>query len=131
MTGILGKVAAAADEGSTMLRDDRRGGSSGHRPIDLAHLARQTANDRALESEILDLLVEQIDLALQRLDAMGPGEGGEIAHALKGAARNVGAFPLADAAERFELEIGQPDALAALRHELAATAQFARTVRRG
>jgi len=34
-------------------------GTAGSRPVDMAHLARQTMDDRALEQEVLGLFVQQ------------------------------------------------------------------------
>ncbi|MEX6506666.1 Hpt domain-containing protein [Jiella sp. M17.18] len=101
---------------------------SRQRPIDLVHLARQTAGDRTLEVEVLGLLIRQIELVGRRLDDSGVEESRQIAHALKGSARNVGAFRLADAAGRFEQRLADPVALSELRRELAAAAAFARTL---
>lgn len=89
--------------------------------IDLAHLARQTAGDRDLERELLQLFTQQCAQHLrtihrsaetrQRLDA---------AHTLKGAALAIGAWQVADAADIIEQrlaaadEVGAQDALDAL-----------------
>ncbi|MCB8837472.1 Hpt domain-containing protein [Aurantimonas sp. VKM B-3413] len=124
------RQSGSAESPDATFHDGLRDCPSRHRPIDLVHLARQTAGDRALESEVLGLLVRQIELAERRLEAIGTEDGRQLAHALKGAARNIGAFRLADAAERFELEMREPEALDALRRELAETAHFARTIRK-
>ena len=74
------------------------------RPIDLAHLARQTMGDRALEQEILKLFVRQ---ALSIRDDLLTAKGNarlRLAHTLKGSALGVGAFTLAEAVEGLELE---------------------------
>ncbi|NDW05440.1 histidine kinase [Jiella sp. 40Bstr34] len=95
-------------------------------PIDLVHLARQTAGDRALEVEVLGLLVIQIERARPAILAAGPQERCRLAHALKGAARNLGAFRLADAAEELERDPGGPAMVDGLLDELERTARFAR-----
>lgn len=95
-------------------------------PIDLVHLARQTTGDRILESEVLGLLVRQIERVLPLLSTAMPEERRQLAHALKGAARNVGAFRVANAAERLEAAIADPQAVANLAEEMQHTARFAR-----
>lgn len=89
--------------------------------LDLVHLSRQTMGEPALESELLELFDRQAANALDRL--AGPfGKRAEIAHMLKGSARAVGAFAVADAAERLEhairagaeMEARQADLMAAL-----------------
>ncbi|HEX2019355.1 MAG TPA: Hpt domain-containing protein [Aurantimonas sp.] len=115
-------------------KGDEKAGSAGEavqcpsrrRPIDLVHLARQTSGDRTLEADVLGMLGRQLDTLLLRLDTAPAGERRQIAHALKGTARNIGAFRLADCAERFEDAVGDAAALAHLRQEAEAAAKFAR-----
>lgn len=72
-------------------------------PVDLIHLSRRTAGDRALEREVLGLFVRQCDLYLHRFHHAPDGEAKRVAaHALVGSARAVGAFDLADAAGTVE-----------------------------
>ncbi|MCP3054531.1 Hpt domain-containing protein [Aurantimonas marianensis] len=101
---------------------------SGRRPIDLVHLARQTSGDRKLEAEVLGLLMRHLEMFDERLEIATRDESRYIAHALKGAARNIGAFPLADAAQRFECSVLDSDAVAALRSEMKETARFVRSL---
>jgi HPt (histidine-containing phosphotransfer) domain-containing protein len=70
--------------------------------VDLAHLARYTGGDEALNAEVLRLfdsqaseLVNQLQQILEARDAKG---WKLVTHTLKGAARGIGAFQLADAA---------------------------------
>ena len=72
------------------------------RPVDLAHLARQTMGDRGLEQEVLALFVQQ---ALSVRDKIADADVRErllLAHGLKGSARGVGAFAIADCATDIE-----------------------------
>ena len=101
---------------------------SRRRPIDLVHLARQTCGDRALEADVLGMLSRQLDTLLRRIDGARDEERRQIAHALKGTARNVGAFRLADSAERYESAPRDATALAQLRQEAEAAASFARSL---
>lgn len=89
------------------------------RPVDLDHLNRYTGGDRGLNREILKLFEEQCATMLAQLDALARTDGGastknwlELAHTLKGAARGIGAFGLADVAA--EAEKIAPDKTAAL-----------------
>ena len=74
--------------------------------IDLVHLSRQTLGDAALESELLRLFVVQAQQYSAWLgEAFAPGEAAkqaDLTHRLKGSARAIGAFPLAEAAESYE-----------------------------
>lgn len=72
------------------------------RPIDLVHLAKQTMDDRLVEQEVLALFVQQA--ALVR-DGMVHGDSQErlrLAHGLKGSARGIGAFAIAECMEAIE-----------------------------
>jgi len=76
--------------------------SDSGRAINLAHLARQTMGDRSLEQEVLKLFVKQ---ALVGRDAILSASGADrrrLAHGLKGSARSVGAFALADCLQTIE-----------------------------
>jgi len=72
------------------------------RPVDMAHLARYTGGDSALNAEVLSLFDGQINELVARLnsiiEARDQKSWKEITHTLKGAARGIGAFGFADAA---------------------------------
>lgn len=73
------------------------------RPVDLVHLARYTLGNRALELEVLQLFAAQAPSLLERLRlAADERAWHEAAHALKGSARAIGAWPLGKAAETAE-----------------------------
>ena len=76
------------------------------RPVDLGHLDRYTGGSRALNEEILRLFETQCRELLAKLEALiktaDAKSWREVAHSLKGAARGVGAFALADAAAEAE-----------------------------
>jgi HPt (histidine-containing phosphotransfer) domain-containing protein len=78
------------------------------RPVDLDHLNRYTGGDRGLNAEILKLFEDQCATTLGQLEELAKdgGAGGkswhELTHTLKGAARGVGAFGLADIAAEAE-----------------------------
>ena len=77
-------------------------GPARRRPVDLVHLARQTMGDRDLEREVLALFVQQV---LSVRDKIGDADVRErllLAHGLKGSARGVGAFSIADCAAEIE-----------------------------
>ncbi len=86
-------------------------------PIDIEHLQRMTLGDAGLEREVLAMFSAQavhLAEALARL----PADAGALAHTLKGSARAIGAFGVAEAAARLETLIrngGDPsEALAEL-----------------
>ena len=103
--------------------------------VDLAHLARYTGGDAALNSEVLRLFDSQAGEMVGRLDAILEARDAkswvEIAHTLKGAAGGIGAFALADAAALAEpIDPANTDqavrALAVLRREAEAVRRFIR-----
>lgn len=77
--------------------------------IDLVHLSRQTMGDAALEAELLRLfdrqahnIVSQLEIEIISKETHELQKRLSLAHALKGSARAVGAFGVAEAAERLE-----------------------------
>jgi HPt (histidine-containing phosphotransfer) domain-containing protein len=92
-------------------------------PIDVAHLKRMTLGDAGLEREVLAMFAGQAVGLIEALAAW-PADAAEIAHTLKGSARAIGAFGVADAAAALEtaLQAGDdPDvALAALKQAAGA-----------
>ena len=73
------------------------------RPVDLVHLSRFTLGDLALEREVLRLFCTQSFLCLDQLRAAQSGKHWiDAAHSLKGSARAIGAWGVADCAERAE-----------------------------
>ena len=70
-------------------------------PIDFAHLSRMTLGDGGLEREVLVMFSAQSARLVGRIAALA-ADAGALAHTLKGSARAIGAFAVADAASRFE-----------------------------
>lgn len=91
-------------------------------PIDLDHLARMTLGDAELEREVLAMFADQ-SIRLVSAIAAVPAEAGALAHKLKGSARGIGAFAVADAAAELETAIrtgtDAPRALAVLKAAVA------------
>lgn len=80
-------------------------------PIDWAHLRRATLGDRVLATEVLRLFVGQAGGIAGAIRDATPDAAGALAHKLKGSARGIGAWPVADAAEHLEtLLIAKADA---------------------
>lgn len=65
--------------------------------IDVEHLGRMTLGEAALEVEVLALFAAQSGELIARLKTM-PADAGALAHTLKGSARAIGAFRVAEAA---------------------------------
>ncbi len=83
--------------------------------IDLSFLDRVTFRDRTLAREVLVLFSEQAEsLLMQIADAGDERVRREAAHKLKGAARGVGAFDVARAAEDIETAADVTEFVAAL-----------------
>jgi len=89
-------------------------------PIDLAHLRRFTLGDKRLEEEILKLFIEQAPVTIEAMRrAQTKRDWVRAAHTLKGSARAVGAWrlaELAESAERLEGPSDRPNCALALRH---------------
>jgi len=77
-------------------------------PIDLEHLRRMTLGDAGLEREVLAMFSAQTVSLIGALAALPP-EAGALAHTLKGSARAIGAFAVADAAARLEAAMQKGD----------------------
>jgi len=106
-------------------------------PVDLSHLATYTGGDAALNAEVLQLFCDQSATLMCRLldalDARNQQGWKAVTHSLKGAARGIGAFALADAAadaERAHLAENTPaarKAFQALDGQVTAVQHFIRT----
>lgn len=102
----------APPDASSGLRGDAR-------PVDLVFLARQTGGDRALEEEVLRLFAKQAALLGNELRSRSDAEERKRnAHTLKGAARAVGAFGLAERALDIESEPDNQAPVTALLREV-------------
>ena len=94
------------------------------RPIDLDHLNRYTGGDAALNEQILRLFEDQCASTLDKLETLARKNGAgskawhELTHTLKGAARGVGAFALADVAAEAEKVPGDREAALEVLHRL-------------
>lgn len=74
--------------------------------IDEDHLARMTLGDRGLEREVLQIFARQTVMILERIACSETAFAAAAAHTLKGSARGVGAWRVAQAAERVEEAAG-------------------------
>jgi HPt (histidine-containing phosphotransfer) domain-containing protein len=94
------------------------------RPVDLAHLSRYTGGDAAVNAEVLMLFSNQSVDLLAKLDAALSESDSktwrDIMHSIKGGARGIGAFQLADVAAEAETADPASDAPLAARalHDL-------------
>jgi HPt (histidine-containing phosphotransfer) domain-containing protein len=70
--------------------------------IDEVHLGRMTLGDRRLEREILEIFVRQTAIMLGRMAGAEPALMAATAHTVVGSARGIGAWRVAQAAERLE-----------------------------
>jgi len=90
------------------------------RPVDLVHLARHTLGNRDLEREVLQIFTRQSVVYLDRIRrAKNGSERLMAAHTIKGSARGIGAWEVADLAEGLE----GPAASAAQIAQLAAAVE--------
>ncbi len=86
-------------------------------PIDIEHFEAATFGDRALQHEVLGLFETQAQKLLATIRSASGRERSEAAHALKGAARGIGAFAVAAEAEK--IEQGDDSAIDALSRAIA------------
>lgn len=112
---------------------DLTGGQAGGalKPIDVAYLDRTTFSDKALAQEVLVLFRSSASDYLEGLKcARNAHDWFDAAHSLKGSAKAVGAFRLAEAAAAAEGISGEPfnmehrEALLDLDHHLAEVDDF-------
>jgi HPt (histidine-containing phosphotransfer) domain-containing protein len=73
-------------------------------PLDIAHLKRMTLGDASLEREVLAMFSAQAASLVSALSGL-PSDASALAHTLKGSARAIGAFAVADAASALEVLI--------------------------
>lgn len=93
--------------------------------IDIAHLRQMTLGELSLEREVLSLFADQSRDLMDRL-AGAPSDAPALAHTLKGSARAIGAFAVADAAQSLEAALRAKRGLADALRELSATVDEAR-----
>jgi HPt (histidine-containing phosphotransfer) domain-containing protein len=86
--------------------------------IDRAHLKQMTLGDDALAREVLGLFDRQAMLMIERMRGADRDAQMAMAHALKGSARGIGAWQVAEAAARFD-HGGDAPALTALAASVA------------
>lgn len=101
-------------------------------PVDLSHLRRYTLGDKDLEWEILGLFLAELPRRISALDkAETIKDWNRAAHSLKGSGQAVGAWHIAELAEKAEFG-GLPQAdtedgsktIAALQEAAAAAKSF-------
>ncbi|THD65239.1 MAG: Hpt domain-containing protein [Bradyrhizobium sp.] len=77
-------------------------------PIDIEHLERMTLGEAGLKREVLAMFSAQAVGLIGTLATL-PSDAEAVAHKLKGSARAVGAFRVADAAESVEAAMHNGD----------------------
>ena len=77
--------------------------------VDFAYLENYAAGDMALVDEVLGLFREQVDLWRPMIRPDAGRAWGDAVHTLKGAARGIGAFALAEACDVAEKSEKEPE----------------------
>jgi HPt (histidine-containing phosphotransfer) domain-containing protein len=95
-------------------------------PLDFEHLKRMTLGDAGLEQEVLAMFAAQSARLIGVLAAL-PEDASALAHTLKGSARAIGAFAVADAAARLETALAGGADPAGLLAELGEAVALARS----
>lgn len=86
--------------------------------------------DRALEQEVLALFVHQANTIVEQLADLADADRPRLAHTLKGSARGVGAFAIADCAETIEQSPGDAAQLRRLRRLIGEASEFIASISR-
>jgi hypothetical protein len=105
-------------------------GAARTRPIDLAHLVRQTLGDRTVEEEVLSLFMQQAGTVCEKICAAEPDERRKLAHGLKGSALGVGAFAVAEAASAVEADPASKPFVKALSRRVEEVREFIAAISR-
>ena len=95
-------------------------------PIDFEHLKRMTLGDAGLEHEVLAMFAAQSAKLIGTLATL-PADAPALAHTLKGSARAIGAFGVADTAARLEAVLAGGADPSGLLAELGEAVVLART----
>jgi HPt (histidine-containing phosphotransfer) domain-containing protein len=95
-------------------------------PIDFEHLKRMTLGDAGLEHEVLAMFAAQSAKLIGTLANL-PKDAGTLVHTLKGSARAIGAFAVADAAAGLEAVLACGDDPSDRLDELGEAVALART----
>jgi HPt (histidine-containing phosphotransfer) domain-containing protein len=74
-------------------------------PLDSDHLRRMALGDLSLEREVLELFMVQAKRIVDALAEL-PSDAKALVHTLKGSARAIGAFGVADHAAALEAALG-------------------------
>jgi HPt (histidine-containing phosphotransfer) domain-containing protein len=80
--------------------------------FDRDHLERQTFGDVELKREVLSLFLRQCERLYELMQDATPHERRDLCHTLKGSARAIGAFAVAEAVETLENANGDDIAVA-------------------
>lgn len=96
-----------------------------NRVVDYVHLRAQAADDLDVMREVLQLFIVHTEQVLEGLEAATDAKSWkELTHTLKGSARGVGAFAVADAAASAESATLDKGRIAAIREAFEAARQF-------
>lgn len=80
----------------------------GSSPIDRGHLTQMTLGEQSLEREVLQLFDRQAEMLIGRMRGADGAVAAAMAHTLKGSARGIGAWRVAEAAEAVEFAAAGP-----------------------
>src|SRR5690242_10713227 len=105
-------------------------GPARSRPVDLAHLQRQTLGDRTVEAEVLALFLHQTASVYERICGAEPAERRKLAHGLRGSALGIGAFAVADAASAVESDADSKQNIKVLSRRIKEVREFIAAISR-
>lgn len=106
------------------------GRQSDDRPVDLAHLAKQTAGDRKLENLLLSDFTKQARESLATMADCSKTKRGKLATEISKAAEAIGAFDMAEKARKVKANPTDPICLAAFSNAVVKTSTFVASLNR-
>jgi HPt (histidine-containing phosphotransfer) domain-containing protein len=128
LSALASALSRALGTAETVPVEDDAPGEGAALDVDADVLRRLYGAQREDMADVVNLFLDNAERQISEIEAAtlhGASESArETAHALKGAARSVGAYALGDTAARLETELragmAKPDTLAALRARLKA-----------
>lgn len=101
-----------------------------NRPIDMLHLSKQTSGDSSLENELLTLFAKQVRESLSEMTLCDEEKRAKTAGEVHHAAESIGAFDVAEKANRVMADPADPTSLAAFSNSVVKASTFIASLNR-
>lgn len=106
------------------------GRQSDERPVDLSHLAKQTAGDRTLERELLTAFAKQARETLALMATCSKTKRSKLAVEISASAETIGAFDMAQKALKVKAKPDDAIHLAAFSNSVVKASSFVASLNR-